>query len=107
MREVFAPDLSPEEAEELLGRWCSMAQRSGLEPFVKLAKNKTIRGQLPGIIATLRLGINNARHEALNTKVRLLIRRAYGFHSAGAALALVMLACGPVALRLPFEKVLG
>ena len=36
---------------------------------------------------------SNGRHEGLNTKVRLLIRRAYGFHSAEAALALVMLAC--------------
>ena len=29
--------------------------------------------------------------KGLNTKVRLLVRRAYGFHSADAALALVML----------------
>lgn len=106
LRAVFVPDdLSPSEAEELIEGWCQMAERSGLEPFVKLAK--TIRGHLPGILAAIRLGINNARHEALNTKVRLVIRRAYGFHSAGAALALVMLACGPVALRLPFERMLG
>ena len=35
--------------------------------------------------------------------VRLLIRRAYGFHSADAALALVMLAAGPIDLKLPHE----
>ncbi len=40
----------------------------------------------------------------MNTKVRLLIRRAYGFHSADAALALVMLAAGPIELRLPHER---
>ena len=31
-------------------------------------------------------------------------RRAYGFHSADAALALVMLACGPINLVLPRER---
>ena len=40
----------------------------------------------------------------MNVKVRLLIRRAYGFHSAAAALALVMLACGPINLKLPHEQ---
>ena len=38
------------------------------------------------------------------TKVRLITRRAYGFHSAQAALALMMLACGPITLRLPHEQ---
>ena len=42
--------------------------------------------------------------EGFNTKVRLLIRRAYGFHSADAALALVMLAAGPITLTLPHER---
>jgi hypothetical protein len=34
----------------------------------------------------------------------LIIRRAYGFHTADAALALVMLACGPINLQLPHEQ---
>jgi hypothetical protein len=40
----------------------------------------------------------------LNTKVRLIIRRAYGFHTADAALALVMLGAGPIDLKLPHER---
>jgi transposase len=48
-------------------------------------------------------GINQGRTEALNNKVRLITRRAYGFHSAKAALALIMLTCGPIALHLPHE----
>ncbi|MCI4675000.1 transposase [Candidatus Mycolicibacterium alkanivorans] len=48
-------------------------------------------------------GLSSGRHEGLNTKVRLLIRRAYGFHSAEAALALVLPACGPVTLELPYR----
>ncbi len=46
---------------------------------------------------------SNARAEALNNKVKLIVRRAYGFHSARAALALVHLTCGPVTLTLPHE----
>lgn len=37
------------------------------------------------------------------SKVRLVIRRAYGFHSAKAALATVMLACKPVNFELPYH----
>lgn len=105
LREVFKGDLSAEEAEELLKRFCSKASRSGLEPFVKLAK--TLRKHTVGIMAAIRRGLTNARVEALNNRVRLIIRRAYGFHSAQAALALVMLGCGPITLRLPHETGVG
>lgn len=102
MREIFAGDLDATEAEELLGRWCSWAQRCRLAAFVRCAR--TIRAQLPGIVATVRLGINNGRLEGLNNRVRLIVRRAFGFHSAAAALALVMLSCGPIELVLPHER---
>jgi hypothetical protein len=35
--------------------------------------------------------VNNARHEGLNRRVRLIVNRAYGFHSSKAALALINL----------------
>jgi transposase len=56
-----------------------------------------------GIAAAIRLSLTNARAEALNTKVRLIVRHAYGFHAADAVLALVMLAGRPASLCLPFE----
>lgn len=39
----------------------------------------------------------------MNRRVRLIVRRAFGFHSASAALALVMLSCGPIQLTLPWQ----
>jgi transposase len=72
-----------------------------LAPFVKLAK--TIRSQGDGILHAIRLGINQGRTEVLNNKVRLITRRAYGFHFANAALALVRLCCGPITLTPPHE----
>ena len=79
----------------------SRLARSRLEPFIRLGK--TIRKHRAGILAAVRLGINQGRTEALNNKVRLIVRRAYGFHTAQAALALVMLTCGPITLRLPHQ----
>ena len=48
--------------------------------------------------------LSNAHAESLNNRVKLIVRRAYGFHSARAALALIHLACGPVTLTLPYER---
>jgi len=100
-RAIFAGDLDPGDVAELLDRLISQAQRSRLEPFVKLSR--TLRANRDGILAAIRLGINNGRAEGLNNVVRLITRRAYGFHSAAAAIALVMLCCGPITLRLPYE----
>lgn len=100
-RAIFATGLSLEDVTILIDRLLSRLARSRLEPFVRLGK--TIRRHRDGILAAVRLGINQGRTEALNNRVRLIIRRAYGFHSAHAALALVMLTCGPITLRLPHQ----
>jgi transposase len=102
LRAIFAGDLTKDEVGMLLDRFCSRAQRSGLKPFVTAAK--TIRKRRSGILAAVRLGINNARHEGLNRRVRLIINRAYGFHSANAALALIMITLGPINHVLPHER---
>jgi transposase len=102
LREIFAGDLDEGEVALLLDRFCSRASRSGLQPFVTLSQ--TIRKHRAGILQAIRLGVNNARHEGLNRRVRLIVNRAYGFHSARAALALVMLTLGPIDLKLPHER---
>ena len=101
LRGIFAPGLTVEDVAVLIDRFISKAARSRLEPFVKLSR--TIRQHRDGILHAIRLGINQGRTEALNNKVRLITRRAYGFHSANAALALVMLTCGPITLTPPHE----
>jgi transposase len=101
LRAIFAGGLTDDETTELLDRWCARVARSRLEPFVKAGR--TIRKHRDGILAAIRLGLTNARLEGLNQRVRLIMRRAFGFHSAKAALALVMLSAGPVNLTLPWE----
>ena len=101
-RAIFAGDLDRDQAATLLDRWCARAQRSRLAPFIKAAK--TMRHRRDMILNAIEHGLSNGRVEGLNTKVRLIIRRAYGFHSADAALALVMLGAGPINLQLPHER---
>jgi transposase len=89
----------PGEAPELLRAWLSWASRSKLRPFVKLAR--TIRVHRDGILAAIRLGLSNARLEGLNSKVRLISHRSFGFHSAAPLIALIYLCCGGIEIELP------
>jgi transposase len=102
LRAVFASDLTVDDVATLLDRFCAKASRSGLKPFVTLSR--TIRSRREGILAAIRLGVNNARHEGHNRRVRLINNRAYGFHSPHAALALIMLTLGPIRHVLPHER---
>jgi transposase len=81
--------VKPRKAEKLLDRWLRWARRSRLPAFVTLAK--TITNQQDGILAAVTHGLSNARVEQLNTQLRLIVRRAFGFHSADAMIALAML----------------
>jgi transposase len=101
VRAIFAPGLTVEAVDALIDRLLARLSRSRLKPFVRLGR--TIRKHRDGILAARRLALSNAPAEALNNKVKLIVRRAYGFHSANAALALVHLTCGPVTLTLPHE----
>lgn len=103
LREVFSGDLTEAEVKMLLDRFCSKASRSGLKPFVTVAQ--TIRKRRSEILAAVRLGVNNARHEGLNRRIRLIINRAYGFHSANAALALILIILRPIEHVLPHERI--
>ena len=91
--------LPAKAAIELLERWIKWARRCRLKPFVKLAR--TITEQRTGIVAAIEHGLSNARVEAINTQIRLITRRAFGFHSASALIALAMLTLGDLRPPLP------
>jgi transposase len=96
------PDIyrvSYEEAIVLLDAWLAWARRCRLAPFVKLAK--TITEQRPGIEAAIKHGLSNARIEQVNTQLRLITRRAYGFRTPQALIALAILSLGGLCPLLP------
>lgn len=87
------------DALELLEQWLQWAFRCRLQPFVAVA-DRIVR-HIDALIATLDHGLSNALVEAINTRIRLITRRAYGFHSAQPLIALALLSCGDHRPSLP------
>jgi transposase len=97
LREVFA--LRGTAGIVLLDAWIDWAKASSLDGF--RAVGERVERHRDSIAATLRHGLSNARVEAMNTRVRLLTRIAFGFHSAGALVALLFLSLGGFCPALP------
>ena len=89
----------PGEADELLDQWLDWAARSRLAPFVRLAR--TIRKHAAGILAYLDTQMTNGTVEGINNKLRVIARRAYGFHSHGPLISMLYLCCGGIELAPP------
>ncbi|MCA1701594.1 MAG: ISL3 family transposase, partial [Actinobacteria bacterium] len=97
LRQIYRVD--PGEAVGVLDAWLKWAWRCRLPPFVKLAR--TIRDQRAGIEAAFRNGLSNARVEQINTQIRLITRRGFGYHSQQAVIALAMLSLAGLCPPLP------
>ncbi len=97
LRQIYR--LPAAAAERLLERWLSWARRCRLASFVKLAR--TITAQRAGILAAITHGLSNARIEQINTQIRLIARRAFGFHSPKPLIALAMLKLAGLCPALP------
>jgi transposase len=93
--------LAPKQALALLEDWLKWARRCRLEPFVKLAKR--ITQQRAMVEAAIRHNLSNAAVEQMNTQIRLIMRRGYGFHSPQSVIALAMLSLGGLCPPLPAE----
>lgn len=84
-------------ARRKLVEWIGWARRSRLRPFARLSR--TITKHIEGILAYVQTRATNARIEGLNGKARTITRRAYGFHSASALIAMLYLCCGGVDVK--------
>lgn len=87
------------DAVEALARWVSWARRCRIPAFVKL--QKSIVKHRDRILAAIKHNLSNGLIESTNTKIRLITRAAFGFHSAGPLIALAMLTLGPHRPTLP------
>jgi transposase len=97
LRQIYR--LPAPAAERMLNRWLAWARRCRLPSFVKLAR--TITEQRDGILAAIQHGPFNARIEQINTQIRLIARRALGFHSPHALIALAILKLADLCPPLP------
>ena len=86
----------PWRARRDLREWIGWAARSRLEPFKRVAR--TIGKHFDGVVAYIELRLTNGLVEGINAKSRMIARRAYGFPSAHALQAMIMLCSGGIAL---------
>ena len=83
----------------MLRWWIDAARKSRLAPFKRIANS--IENHFEAIKAALLHGLSNGRLEGVNTKLKLLTRMAYGFHSPKPLIALAMLKLGGLCPPLP------
>ena len=113
-RRLYRGYLLKEALADILGRrqvqlvrdklleWISWASRSRLPQFKKVAA--TIKKYFEGVLAIVVTGLNNGRTEGLNGKIRVITRRAYGFHSAAALISFIFLCCSGLVLSPVFKS---
>ena len=88
-----------EEAEHALHKWVQWARHCRIPEFVELQR-KVMRHK-DHILNTIREQVSNARVESMNNKIKLIIRRAYGFRNIQNMIDLVMLGCSTIVVPLP------
>jgi transposase len=87
LRLVFA--CRGDEAVAMLDAWLEWARRSQIPAFIDLYHR--IKKHRAGIVAAVTHGLSNALTESVNTKLRLLMRMAFGFRSTDNLIALCLL----------------
>lgn len=97
LRETF--NLSPGEVKEHLMKWRHQAWTSRIPEFVDFQKK--LKKHMSAILATVKYQLSNARIEAINNKIKLIQRMAYGFKNINNLFAMIMLQCGNYDVMLP------
>ena len=90
LRLIF--QMPPDHAEAELDRWLSWARRCRIPAFVDLARK--VRTYRDRILTAIEHRLSNGLIEGVNTRIRLLTRLAFGFHTSHALIALAMLSLG-------------
>ena len=97
-RDVFkSPDLAI--ARTCLDAWPSWASRCRIPAMVEAQRK--VRRRRDAILRAVELGISNARVEAINNKIKVTQRMAYGFRNVDNLIALIMLRCSDLEVALP------
>ena len=99
LKEAFAAALDyrqPKRARRALDEWLAWAFRCRLRPMIKAAR--TIKKHKEDILRYVKARLTNGIVEGFNTRTRMVTRRAFGFHSAKALIAMIYLCCGRIEL---------
>ncbi|MCL2504057.1 MAG: transposase [Coriobacteriia bacterium] len=91
--------MTPDTAEAGFDLWLERAASCGIDVFEGLGRK--VGRRKASILAAVSSGVSNARVEAMNNKIKLIVRRGYGFRNTDNLMALVMLCCSSLPLALP------
>ena len=89
----------PDEIAGALTKWMGWTQRCRIPVFRELRKK--IKRHFAAIVAAAKFRLSNARSEAANNKIKLIIRTAFGFRNVDNMVATVMLSCSDCHPSLP------
>ena len=101
LRMIFK-NTDADKAESELDHWLWWASHSRIPVFHDLYKK--IKRHKEHILNTIKYGLSNARIEATNNKIKLIIRKAYGFRNIQNMLDMVYLVCSNIRIPLPNRK---
>lgn len=89
----------PDFAKDSLEACLKDIEDADITRFNELAEK--IQRHIPNILNTIRTGLSNARLEATNNKIKLIIRKAYGFRNINNMLDSILLYCSNLPIELP------
>lgn len=98
LRGVYAAETAA-DARILLDDWILAALESGLGPFITCALTIDTHREL--VVNAITERLSNARLEGMNSTVRLISHRARGYRRLKSLLAMIMLVCGRIPVKLP------
>ena len=91
-----------DEAAAALKKWRWWASHSRIKAFKDLSAK--IKRNEKYILLTIKLGMSNARIESINNKIKVIIRRSYGFRNVENMLSMVYLVCSNLMIPIPNRK---
>ncbi len=91
-----------EKAGKELKDWIWRATHSRIEHFKKLGHK--IKRHRDHILNTIRCRMSNARIEAINNKIKLIVRKAFGFRNINNLISMALLTCSKIYIPFPWER---
>ena len=88
-------------AEKYLKMWYNWAIRSRIEEIKDVAK--TIKRHWDGILEFIKSRISNGIAEGINSKIKMALKRAYGFKSFEYYRTIIYLIIGKLEFSLPIQ----
>jgi len=88
-----------DQIRDTVEAWRGRAWRSRVPEFVE--PRRKVKRHMDAIVATATFGLTNARVEAADNKIKLIVKMAYGFRNLDNLFSMVMLKCSDLRVELP------